>query len=61
MSLVNASGARHADRSRRSQGDAMQIGQKLGAYEVIAKIGEGGMGEVRSTARATRASVATSR
>ena len=24
----------------------MQIGQKLGAYEVIAKLGEGGMGEV---------------
>src|SRR5580765_2007230 len=33
-------------RSRRSQGDAMQVGRKLGAYEVIAKIGEGGMGEV---------------
>ena len=24
----------------------MQIGSKLGAYEVIAKLGEGGMGEV---------------
>ena len=24
----------------------MQVGKKLGAYEVIAKIGEGGMGEV---------------
>ena len=24
----------------------MQVGTKLGAYEIIAKIGEGGMGEV---------------
>ncbi len=38
------------DRTRaaagRSQGAAMQIGTKLGAYEVIAKLGEGGMGQV---------------
>src|SRR5262245_34438765 len=33
-------------RSRRNQGPAMQIGTRLGAYEVIAKLGEGGMGEV---------------
>src|SRR5687767_9661678 len=33
-------------RSRRSQGDAMKIGTRLGAYEIIAKLGEGGMGEV---------------
>src|SRR5262245_39126684 len=33
-------------RSRRSQGAVMQLGTHIGAYEVIAKLGEGGMGEV---------------
>src|SRR5262249_14522485 len=33
-------------RSRRSQRMAMRVGTRIGAYEVIAKLGEGGMGEV---------------
>ena len=35
----------------------MQVGARLGAYEVIAKLGEGGMGQ--AFAPATRSSIAT--
>ena len=49
--LLNAMGkdARAAllAKSRRSPGGAMTVGNKLGAYEIIAKLGEGGPAPAR--------------